>query len=201
MPVSKPAASRRWILLGAAIIVAAVGIVSSHASAKSASASANSASVRASLAQAASAAVPKPKTTVSPAAGRVLGGLTSQHSPVIVQISKNAKQIEVAAANLDLTCTSGDQFWLPDGWEHTALSTNGSVSLHVTVPPDTSGGSNGVTLTGGSDTFTGKLNRKAATFSGTWRLQLTYSVASTTAGAPPTTDSCDSGSVTFKTKL
>jgi hypothetical protein len=191
MPVSKPSASRRWILLGAAIVVAAVGIVSSHASAKSAS-------VRGSLAQAASAAVPK--TTISPAAGRVLGGLTSQHSPVIMEISKNAKRIDLAAANLELTCTSGDQFWIPDGWGRTPLSANGSVNLHVTVPPQTSGGSNGVTLTGGSDTFSGKLNRKAATFSGTWRLQLTYSMTSTT-GTTPTTDSCDSGAVTVKAKL
>jgi hypothetical protein len=188
---------RRWIRLGVAIAAAAVASVASHASAKSVPA-------RDLLSRAATAAGPSTKSTVSPAAGRVLGGLTSQKAAVVFEISKNTKRIDQAAINLQLTCTSGDQVWTPDGFSRVPLDAHGSVSMHLTIPPDTSGATNGVTLIGGTDTFIGKLNRKAGTFSGTWRLQLSFSVAPGTTGNPgttPTTDSCDSGSVTFRARL
>jgi hypothetical protein len=179
-------AKHRLIRLGAATVIAAAASAISHGSAEGAP-------VQESLAQA--AAVSQPKTTTSPAAGRVLGGLTSQQSPVILDISKNSKRIDKAVTDLELNCTSGDQFWIPDSWSRSPLDSRGSASVHLTIPPDTSGGSNGVTVTGGSDTFSGKLNRKTATFSGSWQLQLTFSMSD------GTTDQCDSGLVTFEAKL
>jgi hypothetical protein len=53
-----------------------------------------------------------------------------------------------------------------------------------------------VSVTGGTDKFTGKLNAKKATFSGKWRLTLTFSDSST-----GQTDQCDSGVVTIHAVL
>jgi hypothetical protein len=186
MSQRRTSAKHRLIRLGAAAVIGAAASVISHGSAEAAP-------VNESLAHA--AAVSQPKTTTSPAAGRVLGGLTSQQAPVILDISKNSKRIDKAVTDLQLTCTSGDQLWFPDSWSRSPLDSHGSVSMHLTIPPDTSGGTNGVTLTGGSDEFSGKLNRKTATFSGNWQLQLSFSMSD------GTTDQCDSGLVTFRAKL
>jgi hypothetical protein len=119
-------------------------------------------------------------------AGMFLGGLTSQSWPFVIQPSKNGKAVRFAAAGLEMTCTSGDQFGVPDGWAHLPISRNGAVHISGAVQP--SPGST-VSITGGNDSFTGRFNRARTEFSGVWDLHLNYSMSN------GQTDSCDSGQV------
>lgn len=127
-----------------------------------------------------------------PAAGRVLGGFTSQGWPIVVEISKNGKGIPLVGAGLEMRCASGNRYPLEDGWEQLPISTSGKVHAAVTIPP--SAGSS-VSLTGGSDSLTGRVNRQRSTFSGVWQLHLTFGESS------GQSDHCDSGRVTFTTRL
>jgi hypothetical protein len=130
---------------------------------------------------------------VDPAAGRVLGGMTSQHWPVIMTLSGNEKSMDARVA-LDMGCTSGNDWTAPDGWSRISVPANGKVNVSQAVRPYAgSGGS--VSITGGLDSLSGKLNRKRGTFSGVWELQLNF------ASSNGQTDSCDSGRVSFSVRL
>jgi hypothetical protein len=124
--------------------------------------------------------------------GVFLGGLTSQSWPFVIEISRNGRMVSGAAVGLDMTCTSGDQFSVPDGWSRLPVGRDGRVDGVVAVPPS-SGAS--ASITGGSDSFTGKLNRRRATFSGVWDLHLNFSLSN------GQTDSCDSGGVKVSAAL
>ena len=96
-----------------------------------------------------------------PAAGRVLGGVTSQHWPVIMTLSSNGRQMGGQVA-IDLHCTSGGSFTAWDGWTGIAVPASGSVNVEQAFPPIAgSGGSD--SITGGLHTLKGKLNRKQGT--------------------------------------
>jgi len=124
------------------------------------------------------------------AAGQVLGGFTSQGWPVVLELSKDGKQIALAGIGLSMNCSSGAQFSTGDGWIHAPIAAGGKVreAAQITPAPKYS-------LTGGSDSFTGKLNRRQVAFSGTWQLHLTYSMSN------GQTDQCDSGRVAFSARL
>jgi hypothetical protein len=154
--------------------------------------SAKSVFARSSLREAAIAALAKPKETAMPAAGKVLGGFTSQSEPIVLEISKKDKRVDLAGTALDMTCTSGDQFTTADALVRLPISKQGKVHMTLVIPP--SSGSP-TSITGGTDTFSGKLNRENATFSGVWQLHLTFSLSG------GQTDQCDSGRVTFKARL
>jgi hypothetical protein len=173
-----------------------VSIVSSGAakSASASGASAKSGSHQRQL-EAAAAAV-KPPANVLPAAGKVLGGFSSQQMPVVFQIARKDKRINLAATALNMTCRSGDQFVAPDSWVKLPLTKKGVVNELVQIPPLTPTPGSTVVVTGGTDRITGKLNAKQATLSGTWELQLDFSMPGTNQ-----TDQCDSGRVTFKAVL
>ena len=127
------------------------------------------------------------------AAGRVLGGVTSQHWPVVVAISTSGKQIQGASAGLVLSCSSGAVFPVPDGWGNVPIRAHGNVNASAGIPP--SGGNSTGAITGGSDTFNGRLDRRRATFRGTWRLHVNYLMSN------GQTDQCDSGPVAFSARL
>jgi hypothetical protein len=145
--------------------------------------------------EAATAAAAKSPPAVLPASGRTLGGFTSQHLPVVLQISTQDKRLNLAGSALNLTCTSGTQFVIPDGWVKLPISKKGIVNGSYRIPasPPPAGGTIGII--GGTDTFSGKLNAKKATFSGTWELKIEYSMPNNQ------TDQCDSGHVTFEAVL
>lgn len=128
-----------------------------------------------------------------PANGHVLGGMTAQRWPVVITISANGKRIQAAQAGLVLTCSSGDGFPVPDAWGDVPLQANGGVNVAAGILPST--GNSAGSVTGGSDTFTGRLNRKRATFSGTWQLKLNFLMSS------GQIDQCDSGRVAFSARL
>jgi hypothetical protein len=170
----------------AAAIVASLSVVSSG-SAKNVS--------RQRQLEAAAARVTKAPPAILPASGKALGGFTSQQMPVVLQITKQDKRIGIAATTLEMNCTSGDQPLLPDNWIKLPLSKKGAVNATVQLPPSAPAAGDTVGIAGGSDTFSGKLNAKKATFSGTWDLHIDFSMPNNQ------TDSCDSGRVTFRAVL
>jgi hypothetical protein len=135
-------------------------------------------------------AIARPAASASPGDGQTLGGLTSQNWPVVVKISRNGKRIAMIRDAVDLTCTSGVDLTLPDGWRNVPIGPGGAVSASTNVPPSPSAGS-GTSLTGGRDTLTGRINRTRGTFSGVWQIELTFSLSN------GQTDDCKSGAVTF----
>jgi hypothetical protein len=184
---------------GALVLAAAAGLVTTGPALGA------SADLRAAVA---SAAGSKPAPIVMPAGGRTLGGLTSQGNAIVLRISKKDQRIDAVNAGLAMSCTSGDQFLMADWWARLPISKNGSVRVSVTIPASAGSGGSGsttgsgsgssgttYTFAGGTDTFSGKLDPKHATFAGVWDLHLTYALST------GQTDRCDSGRVRFKAVL
>jgi hypothetical protein len=138
------------------------------------------------------AALAKHSVRATPAAGKVLGGFTSQHVPVVLAIAKKDKRADIVGSVLNMTCTSGDQFFVPDGWVKLPISHAGAVKGAITIPASPGGTGS---VTGGTDTISGTLNAKKATFSGRWEMHVSFS---TSTGRD---DQCDSGQVTFRAVL
>lgn len=137
-------------------------------------------------------AAAKPGLARDPAAGRVLGGITAQGWPVVFDISKNERQVVGAISGMALSCTSGQQVSLEDAWAKLSISPGGAVHVSAAITPASVGA--GVSITGGSHSMNGRLNRRTGDFKGIWHLQVDFSTSSGT-------DSCDSGLVTFQLKL
>jgi hypothetical protein len=131
--------------------------------------------------------------TAGPSAGNVLGGITSQGWPVVVEISKNGKRIDQVAIGLNMSCTSGIKYGFDDGWNRLPFGPHGKIHASAVIPP--SPAPSGESFTGGSDSLTGTLNRQKSTFSGVWDLILTFKDSTGHA------DKCDSGRVTFSARL
>ena len=188
MSTSKPTRQWRGFAARAATValVVTVSVVSSG-SAKNVS--------RQKQLEAAAAAATKPPSAILPASGKTLAGFTSQKLPVVLQISKKDNRVDLIGAALNMTCTSGDQLVLPDGWVKLPIRKKGVVNATLQIPPSAPAAGDTVTLTGGTDAFDGKLNAKKATFSGLWDLRLEFSMPNNQ------TDQCDSGRVTFRAVL
>lgn len=180
---------RKWRRFWA---VPAVALVTMAAAAASATASGRMLPAHAMLPASAVAAGANAELGAGPAAGQVLGGLTSQGWPVVMQVSQNGKRIDDIVIGLDMRCTSGETFSTQDGFVHLRIGPTGQVRGAVTVPPSSQSGSS---FAGATQSLTGKLNRKRATFSGAWRLHVMFSLSN------GQTDTCDSGRVTFAARL
>ena len=120
--------------------------------------------------------------------GIVLAGFTSQQYPAFFKVSANARTLTASGIALDMTCTSGSQFVLQDGFARVRISPSGK--LHVSVSIPSTAGSNGDTYSG-TDSVTAKLGARHTQLSGTWRLQVNYSFTN------GMSDQCDSGPVRF----
>jgi hypothetical protein len=124
--------------------------------------------------------------------GMVLGGFTSQAWPVVFELAHGGRLVILGATGLNLTCTSGDQFPVEDGWQLLTVAKNGRVNAAEQIPAQQGQGD---TLTGGSHSLSGRFNRKRSTFRGTWRMQLNFM------NTDGSTDMCQSGPVTFSLTL
>jgi hypothetical protein len=100
--------------------------------------------------------------------------------------------VTVAATGLDMTCTSGQQFPIEDAWTLLNVARNGRVHATEKIPPSSG---QTISLTGGSHSLTGKLNRKRSTFRGVWQMDLTYKTSD------GQTDQCHSGRVAVTARL
>ena len=132
-----------------------------------------------------------PATTAA-AAGTVFGGSTAQDFPVVIETSKNGRTVTTARIALRLTCTSGSAFSLPDGYRRIPVSKKRKFS--ASFGPTTNRNSDGTT-TDFEGSVSGTFNKSRSTVSGTWSFKGTEHDA---AGA--VTDTCQSGSVSWKAK-
>lgn len=180
---------RSWLPVAVLIVVAALVVVVGTAS----SGSAKSVSRQRQLEAVAARAMKAPAKLL--AAGRVLGGFTSQQLPVVMQIATKDVRATVIATALNMSCSLGDQPVVPDGWVKLPFTKAGALKASIQIPPSGPTDSSGVALAGGTDTISGKLNGKKATFSGTWDLHLDFTVPNSA------DDVCDSGRVGFKAIL
>jgi hypothetical protein len=126
------------------------------------------------------------------AAGTTYGGLTSQGFPVIVDVSRNGRQVVRAVIAIRLSCTSGDTAIIPDRWTKLDVSKTGKFA--IAFGPETVRNSDGTT-TDFEGKMSGAFNRARTTISGKWQFKGTDH---DTSGA--VTDTCDSGSVSWKAK-
>lgn len=133
---------------------------------------------------AAAAAAPRP--------GVVLGGVTPQSWPVVVELSRNGRQIVRTNIGLDLRCTSGDLFGDSDSFVRLRINKRGRFGL--SYGPVTTRNSDGTT-TDFAGAIHGSANAARTKLSGTWELTETFYDA---AGA--VTDTCKSGVVRWKVK-
>jgi hypothetical protein len=124
------------------------------------------------------------------APARVLGGTTSDDWPVVVEINKSGKQLVRASIGLGLDCTSGGWIGLPDFYKKLRISKKGKFGASFgPIPTNNPDG----TKTAFEGSVSGKANKARTKASGTWQLKLTEMDAT---GA--VTDTCDSGSVSWK---
>ena len=133
-----------------------------------------------------------PLATSAGAGGTVYGGSTAQDFPVVIETSKNGRQVVRATIAIRLSCTSGAAPTLPDGYVKMSVSKKRKFS--ASFGPTTNRNSDGTT-TDFEGTISGAFNKARTTVSGTWSFKGTDHDA---AGA--VTDTCDSGSVSWKAK-
>jgi hypothetical protein len=168
-----------------AIAVAGLAMTASSVTARSVR---SSSSAEAALASAAGGA----RTASASAAGPMLGGFTNQGWPVVIELSSDKRRIIVAEAGLEMSCTSGAQFAVDPYLARIPIARNGRFSASATIPPSPG---NPVSLTGGSESFSGRLNRARTGLTGTWRLHLDF------AATDGSTDHCDTGRVPLSARL
>jgi hypothetical protein len=121
-------------------------------------------------------------------AGTVLGGFTSQGWPVVIKMSGDHRRIVRVGIGLSMHCTSGSRFALNDGGGPLPIGAGRKVHMAATIPPVA--GST-VSVVGGSDMISGRLEPGNTSFAGVWDLHLVF------ATADGHTDTCDSGRVSF----
>jgi hypothetical protein len=122
--------------------------------------------------------------------GHALGGFTSQGLPIVIEVSGNGDRIDLVGAVLMMRCTSGVQVPFPDAWSHLRVPRDGVVHAALKIPP-----LRRLSVTGGTDSFWGKLNRARATFTGAWRVRLAFTTPD------GQSDQCDSGVVSLAVRL
>jgi hypothetical protein len=137
-------------------------------------------------------ATARPEAASSAAAGGVYGGVTPQSWPVVVEVSRNGRQVIRAVIGLDLQCSSGDSFSESDNL--IKLKINKRRRFSATYGPVTTRNNDGST-TDFADSVRGAANTARTTVSGTWELTEKFFNAG---GA--LTDTCKSGTVHWRVK-
>jgi hypothetical protein len=115
----------------------------------------------------------------------VLGGLTSKGWPVYIQLSRNGKRIVRAVAAIELQCSKGGSFAVPDRFSNVPVRHGRFKDAFRDSFTD-----EGVTYDI-DDSVAGKVNRKRTVVSGTWHSKTVFHEAD------GTVDTCDSGVVKF----
>ncbi len=132
------------------------------------------------------------RTPSAPAVGNTFGGLTPQILPVVVDMNASRRLIVRAAMALELTCTSGAIVISPDVYAGVSVTRKGK--FRVSFGPVTNRNDDGTT-TDFQGRMSGALNAAKTRITGTWSLT---SIDHDAAGN--VTDTCNSGSVSWKAK-
>lgn len=129
------------------------------------------------------------ESTASARGVHVLGGLTSQGFPVLVEVSSNGRQLKRAVAGIELRCSSGGRFAVSDRWTRVPVTRRGT--FKATYRDSFTDEGAVVTV---SDSFEGKLNARRTVLTGRWRNTMVVRDAN------GSVDTCDSGSVRVKAR-
>ena len=127
--------------------------------------------------------------------GQVFGGTTSQQWPVVVEVSKDSKQIVHALSGLQFSCTSG-ALLSPMTFDYLKLPLSKKGKFGVTIPAtqvDTLPNGQVVMGQGG---ITGARNAAGTKMKGTWTMTFTMVDPATGAVA----DTCSTGALTWTAK-
>ena len=127
-----------------------------------------------------------------PAAGVLYGGLSSQRLPVVLEVSRNGLRVVRVTIAIRLQCTSGGIVVTPDSYGDVSIRSNGR--FRAAFGPQVIRNDDGTT-TDLEGRFSGAVNRAGTRASGTWQFKATSRDA---AGA--VTDTCDSGTITWRAK-
>jgi hypothetical protein len=133
-----------------------------------------------------------PYARTAAAVGVFYGGRTPQDWPVVIELSKNRRQVVQAIVGLPLSCTSGRDVNLRDRWIN--IDVNKKRKFHATTGLITRRNDDGTT-TDAVSTISGALNRARSKVSGKWRFKFTVYTS-----AGEVIDTCDSGSVRWSAK-
>ena len=95
------------------------------------------------------------------------GGFTAEDRPVVLQVTKNLRQIKLARTALDITCSDGSSDFAPDAWQKIVVSRTGGFSGTFADTPGTSFDGKPMVSSG---KIVGKINKKRNTISGIWNL-------------------------------
>lgn len=115
----------------------------------------------------------------------ILGGLTSKGWPVYIQLSANGKRIVRAVGALELPCSKGGSFTVPDRFSNVPVR-HGRFKDGVHDSFTDHGETFEI-----DDSFAGKVNRKHTVVSGTWQAKTVIHEAD------GSVDTCDSGVLKF----
>jgi hypothetical protein len=126
------------------------------------------------------------------AVGVIYGGSTSQQFPVVLEVSKNRRQIVSAVIGIRTICTSGSTVTGPDSYRRLSISRKGKFS--ASFGPETMRHDDGTT-TDYEGSIRGTFNAARTKASGKWRFKGTDHD-----GTGAVTDTCDSGSVSWRVK-
>ena len=118
----------------------------------------------------------------------VLAGLSSQGYPSFFEISGNGRTLKLGAIAMNMTCSSGDQFVVPDRDVRIPITHGRQAPRGLRAGADPVLGRR---VRGGTDTLNASSIPQHTKLTGTWRLEQTYISPS------GQTDQCDSGPVQF----
>jgi hypothetical protein len=130
--------------------------------------------------------------TTATAVGNTFGGMTSQHWPVIIDMSANRRQVNRAVAGLEMPCTDGGTATIPSRLAQIPVTRAGA--FHRSFGPVTFRNDDGTT-TDFQGRITGRVNAAKTKIAGTWSAQVTDHDAT---GA--VVGSCFSGTVNWTAK-
>ena len=123
--------------------------------------------------------------------GTVFGGFTADEFPVVVETSKSGRKVVRIGLGLEMTCTSGGAFALPDRDDNLRVNGKRRFSRSSTVTLRNDDG----TATAVEFNRAGAFNKARTKVTGTWASKMTFRDA---AGA--VTDTCESGTVRWSAK-
>jgi hypothetical protein len=132
------------------------------------------------------------RTPSATAVGNTYGGLSAQGQPLFVDMNSTRRRVVRTVMTLELTCTSGTEFWFVD--RYTDMSVTRAGKFRLSFGPFTERNDDGTT-TDFQGRIAGQLNDAKTRVSGVWRVVLTDHD-----GAGAVTDTCDSGLVAWRAK-
>jgi hypothetical protein len=183
----------RWIVVAG--VVAGVGVASASARDQARHPSATAARALhplASHAHGLTASAARAKPIRLP--GVVFGGATSQTFPVVIQVTRNLKQVTLALIGWGADCTSGGAIAYSDNYKSLKITKKGAFGASF-GPQPAPGAPTGQTETD-QGSIAGQFNKAHTKVSGTWRFTAIFKNASTGA----VIDTCDTGVIRWSAK-